>query len=121
MFSKVEKFVKVNYSTVPVYDNFWGYSLQIQNIGSEKLTVVSNYWQVPNEAGSFERVEEDYLKDIALNPGEVCEIAGYPPIQENNKFVVGSYTLAKEDGEQFEVHIPFFNQDDEGFSPKSIH
>ena len=120
-FSKTENCVKFNYSTTAVYDNLWKYNLQIQNLGSEKITVLSNYWQIPNIMGSIEFIEEEYLKDITLNPGEICEIAGYPPLQDESHFIVGSYMLAKENGEQFEVHVPFFNHNDERTSCKILN
>ena len=125
MFVKISKSVKVIYEPIMFQNDFWGYNIKIENIGDERLVVTNTYWQVPNDKGYLDRIDENCVKNLNLNPGDVCEIVGLPPLQESmqeatdaslqedeqeeeNWMVIGSYTLKKENGEEFDLHIPFF-------------
>ncbi|USO01997.1 MAG: hypothetical protein H6850_02670 [Alphaproteobacteria bacterium] len=109
MFVKIDKSVKVVYEPFALQENSWGYNLTIENIGKSRLMMKSNYWQIPNLDGEFERIDEDNVKDVELCPGDTCEIIGHPPLFEKDVMVIGTYTLKDENGEEFDLHVPFFN------------
>ena len=91
----------------------WAYTIRIENEGDRTVTLRSRHWEITDAAGRRQDVDGEGVvgKQPTLGPGERFEYTSGCPLNTPSGFMVGSYVMESDSGEQFEVAIPAFSLD----------
>lgn len=91
----------------------WAYQVTISNNSHEPLQLVSRYWRITDAAGKVEEVRGEGVvgEQPELAPGASFQYTSGCPLRTSSGFMVGTYTMQTENGDQFEVAIPAFSLD----------
>ena len=90
---------------------FFSYRVQITNLGTENVHLLSRLWIITDDAGSEQRVEGPGVvgETPTLAPGEAFEYQSFCPLRGPYGTMQGHYVmLVVETGERFEAHIEPF-------------
>ena len=91
----------------------WAYQVTISNNSQEPLQLVSRYWRITDATGKVEEVRGQGVvgEQPELAPGDSFQYTSGCPLRTSSGFMVGTYTMQTETGDQFEVDIPAFSLD----------
>lgn len=91
----------------------WAYNVKIENSGGETVQLRSRYWRITDARGRIDEVRGPGVvgEQPVLGPGESFEYTSGTPLPTPSGFMVGTYQMVTESGEEFEVGIPAFSLD----------
>lgn len=92
---------------------FWGYTIEITNVGHETVQLVSRVWQIRDANGRLEEVRGPGVvgQTPILEPGQSFSYSSGCPLRTPSGMMVGRYVMARLSGGTFEVDIPAFSLD----------
>lgn len=88
----------------------YAYEINIENTGNESAQLISRYWKIVDSREQTQEVQGLGVvgQQPTLQPGESYQYTSGVVIETETGLMQGSYTLRKEDGEEFEAEIPPF-------------
>lgn len=91
----------------------WAYQVRIHNEGRDVVQLMTRHWRITDAFGNTREVRGDGVvgKQPILSPGEHFEYASGTPLSTATGFMVGTYQMKTEAGEEFDVEIPAFSLD----------
>lgn len=91
----------------------WSYTIAIQNEGGDTVQLRKRYWRITDQNGVENIVQGPGVvgEQPILNPGDTFRYTSGCPLTTPSGTMVGSYTMARQDGTTFEVDIPAFSLD----------
>ncbi|HEX6957715.1 MAG TPA: Co2+/Mg2+ efflux protein ApaG [Ferrovibrio sp.] len=91
----------------------WAYNVKIENGGTQTVQLRSRYWRITDARGRIDEVRGPGVvgEQPILEPGESFEYTSGTPLPTPSGFMVGTYQMVAEDGEEFDVAIPAFSLD----------
>jgi ApaG protein len=91
----------------------WAYNVKIENSGAETVQLRSRYWKITDARGRVQEVRGPGVvgEQPVLGPGDSFEYTSGTPLPTPSGFMVGTYQMVTEAGEQFDVAIPAFSLD----------
>ncbi len=91
----------------------WAYHVRIENQGPETVQLLRRSWQITDAEGRVQEVRGEGVvgKQPVLAPGQSFEYASGAPLTTPSGIMVGTYQMAAENGERFDVAIPAFSLD----------
>ncbi len=92
---------------------FWTYTINITNRGSETVQLKTRHWRITDAGGKEQEVKGPGVvgEQPVLKPGESFDYTSGVPLQTPSGFMRGSYGMATESGEPFDIEIPAFSLD----------
>jgi ApaG protein len=98
---------------------FWAYTITVENLGQDTVTLKSRYWRITDSFGRTQEVRGDGVvgEQPRLKPGEQFQYTSGCPLTTPNGLMVGRYQMISDAGEQFEIEVPAFSLD----SPHGHH
>lgn len=92
---------------------FWRYTVEIENGVEEPIKLMSRHWIITDEKGRRQEIKGDGVvgEQPILSPGERYTYASGCPLTEPSGMMLGTYSMQREDGEEFRVSIPAFSLD----------
>jgi ApaG protein len=92
---------------------FWAYTIAITNRGKETVQLRTRYWRITDAFGKVQEVRGAGVvgEQPVLQPGQSFEYTSGVPLQTSSGFMTGSYRMANEMGEDFDIAIPAFSLD----------
>jgi ApaG protein len=92
---------------------FWAYSIEITNQGQETVQLKTRHWRITDANGKLQEVKGAGVvgEQPVLKPGESFEYTSGVPLPTPSGFMVGTYGMVTESGEQFDIDIPAFSLD----------
>ena len=92
---------------------FWAYTIDISNEGSETVQLRSRHWRITDAEGRTEEVRGPGVvgETPVLKPGTNFRYTSGCPLDTPSGIMVGTYQMATEMGELFNVAIPAFSLD----------
>jgi ApaG protein len=90
----------------------WAYRIQIQNIGTETVQLLTRHWIISDANGNIQEVNGDGVvgRQPTLPPGATFEYQSGCPLTTPSGMMMGKYTMVS-GGESFAVEIPAFSLD----------
>jgi ApaG protein len=91
----------------------WAYNVKIENSGPETVQLRSRYWKITDAQGRVQEVRGPGVvgEQPVLAPGDSFEYTSGTPLPTSSGFMVGTYQMVSDSGEQFDVAIPAFSLD----------
>lgn len=91
----------------------WAYTILIENLGQEKVKLLTRFWKITDSNGKEQIVRGDGVvgEQPELAPGENFEYTSGAPLTTPSGFMVGTYGLITDEGEKFDIAIPAFSLD----------
>ena len=91
----------------------WAYHVQIENLGSETVQLVSRYWRITDAGGMVHEVRGPGVvgEQPTLEPGDQFEYTSGTPLNTPSGIMAGTYQMENERGEKFDAQIPAFSLD----------
>ena len=91
----------------------WKYHVRIENNGDDTVQLRTRYWRITDSMGRVQEVRGPGVvgEQPVLGPGETFEYTSGTPLPTSSGFMVGTYQMVSEKGEQFDVAIPAFSLD----------
>ena len=89
----------------------WAYTVEIDNQGSEDLTVTERFWQIADSRGQVQEVRGKGVvgEKPVVKPGEVFRYTSGAPLTAPSGMMRGTYTVqGVSTGESYDVDIPAF-------------
>ena len=95
---------------------YWAYTIDIVNEGTETVQLRSRHWRITDASGRTEEVRGPGVvgQTPTLQPGASFQYTSGCPLTTPSGIMVGSYQIATETGEVFNVAIPAFSLDRPG-------
>ncbi len=92
---------------------FWAYTVDIMNEGDGTVQLRSRVWRITDSRGRTEEVRGPGVvgETPVLAPGMAFTYTSGCPLPTPSGIMVGSYQMAREDGQLFDVAIPAFSLD----------
>ncbi len=92
---------------------FWSYTIEIANLGRERVQLLSRHWIIIDADGKREEVRGPGVvgEQPVLEPGESFRYASGCPLSTPSGIMQGSYQMINAAGESFEIDIPAFSLD----------
>ena len=92
---------------------FWSYTIDIANRGTETVQLKTRHWRITDANGRRQDVRGAGVvgEEPVLKAGESFEYTSGVPLPTPSGFMVGSYGMVTEGGEQFDIDIPAFSLD----------
>lgn len=92
---------------------FWSYTIEIANLGRVRVRLLSRHWIIIDAFGRKEEVRGPGVvgEQPVLEPGETFRYASGCPLSAPSGMMQGSYRMATDSGEIFDVEIPAFSLD----------
>lgn len=89
---------------------FWAYTIEITNLGSVTVKLMSRHWRITDATGSEQEVKGAGVvgEQPVLGPGESFSYTSGCPLTTPHGSMVGSYTFVSDLGDSFEAAIPAF-------------
>lgn len=98
----------------PQDDRFmWHYTIRITNEGEQAVQLLSRVWSITDALGRTQEVRGEGVVGLKplIAPGKSFTYTSGCPLETSSGIMVGSYQMAGEDGEHFNVEIPAFSLD----------
>jgi ApaG protein len=91
----------------------WAYTIMMENLGAETVTLLSRHWIITDGLGRTQEVKGDGVvgETPTLMPGQKFEYTSGCPLATSSGFMVGTYQMTTKHGELFDVAIPTFSLD----------
>lgn len=91
----------------------WAYNVKIENAGAETVQLRSRHWRITDARGRMDEVRGPGVvgEQPVLGPGDSFEYTSGTPLPTPSGFMMGTYQMVTEAGEQFDVTIPAFSLD----------
>ncbi|MGI9481715.1 MAG: Co2+/Mg2+ efflux protein ApaG [Hyphomicrobiales bacterium] len=91
----------------------WAYTILIENLGRENVQLLTRFWKITDANGNEQIVRGDGVvgEQPMLAPGETFEYTSGAPLTTPSGFMVGSYGMITDSGEEFDIAIPAFSLD----------
>jgi len=91
----------------------WAYRVRIENNGGKTVQLLSRHWRITDSKGRVQEVKGSGVvgEQPVLKPGTSYEYTSGTPLSTPSGFMVGSYQMATEEGEEFDIAIPAFSLD----------
>ena len=88
----------------------FGYTVRIENGGSEAAQLIARHWVITDAMGRTEEVQGEGVvgQKPHLLPGEATEYSSFCPLPTPHGFMQGSYRMVRPDGSQFDAKIAPF-------------
>jgi len=92
---------------------FWAYTIEIANLGSERVQLLSRHWIITDANGRREEVRGPGVvgEQPVLEPGQSFRYQSGCPLSTPSGIMQGSYRMTTAEGEQFDVATPAFSLD----------
>lgn len=92
---------------------FWGYTIEITNLGTETVQLLSRVWQIRDANGRLEEVRGPGVvgQSPVFEPGQSFTYSSGCPLRTPSGMMVGRYIMTRQSGDTFEVAIPAFSLD----------
>ena len=92
---------------------FWAYTINITNLGAETVQLKTRHWRITDALGRLQEVKGPGVvgEEPTLKAGESFEYTSGVPLPTPSGFMVGSYGMLTEEGENFDIDIPAFSLD----------
>lgn len=89
----------------------WSYTVEIENHGTDTVTIVSRHWVITDGLNRVEEVKGQGVvgEQPVLGPREAFRYASGCPLGTPSGTMRGSYQMVTAGGEAFEVAIPAFS------------
>ncbi|WP_088311329.1 Co2+/Mg2+ efflux protein ApaG [Novosphingobium sp. B 225] len=89
---------------------FWVYHIRIENGSDQTVQLISRFWKITDGRGMVNHVEGDGVvgEQPTLAPGQSHDYVSGCPLTTPHGNMAGHYNFRRENGEMFEVAIPFF-------------
>lgn len=100
----------------------WAYTILIENLGADVVTLKTRYWKITDAAGRVQEVRGAGVvgEQPTLRPGERFQYTSGCPLATPSGFMVGAYQMETASGEAFNVDIPAFSLDSP-YTPRNMH
>jgi ApaG protein len=97
----------------------WAYTISLQNLGHETVTLLTRHWIITDAMGHKQEVKGDGVvgETPTLRPGESFQYTSGCPLSTPSGIMVGTYGMTTKHGEMFQIEIPAFSLD----SPHDRH
>jgi len=91
----------------------WAYSIVVFNESDETVQLKTRTWIITDANGTTENVHGAGVvgEQPILNPGDSFSYTSGCPLTTPSGFMVGHYTMQREDKTEFDVAIPAFSLD----------
>ena len=91
----------------------WAYTIVIENLGNETVTLKTRYWKITDSTGRSQEVRGAGVvgEQPTLRPGESFQYTSGAPLTTASGFMAGAYQMETDRGEAFNVDIPAFSLD----------
>ncbi len=95
---------------------FFAYTVEITNLGLERVRLQARYWRIVDGRGELQEVRGEGVvgKQPVLGPGESFSYTSGCPLETPSGTMVGHYVVETAAGERFEAEIPAFSLDAPG-------
>ena len=92
---------------------FWAYTIEINNRSEETVQLKTRHWRITDAFGRVQEVRGTGVvgEEPVLEPGASYEYTSGVPLPTPSGFMVGSYGMVTEEGEQFDIEVPAFSLD----------
>ena len=92
---------------------FWSYTIEIVNLGTQRVQLLSRHWLIIDANGRREEVRGPGVvgEQPVLEPGEIFRYASGCPLSAPSGMMQGSYRMMTDNGLSFDVVIPAFSLD----------
>ena len=89
---------------------FWAYTIEISNHGAETVQLKTRHWRITDAFGRIQEVRGAGVvgEEPVLEPGASYEYTSGVPLPTPSGFMVGSYGMVSNGGEEFDIQIPAF-------------
>ncbi len=100
----------------------WAYHVEIENLGTDVVQLLSRYWHITDAQGRVQEVRGAGVvgEQPILNPGESFNYTSGTPLPTPSGIMSGSYGMESPTGKRFEVEIPAFSLDSP-YQPKRLN
>jgi len=91
----------------------WAYHVRIENVGAETVQLRNRHWRITDSLGRLQEVRGPGVvgEQPVLNPGESYRYTSGCPLSTPSGIMSGSYRMATDTGEAFDIEIPAFSLD----------
>jgi ApaG protein len=92
---------------------FWSYTIEIANLGRERVQLVSRHWIIIDANGKREEVRGPGVvgEQPVLESGESFRYASGCSLSTPSGLMQGTYHMINAAGESFEIDVPAFSLD----------
>lgn len=92
---------------------FFAYTVEIINLGLERVQLRARYWRIVDEQGRVQEVRGAGVvgEEPVLGPGESYSYTSGCPLTTPSGTMQGSYVMETASGETFDAEIPAFSLD----------
>lgn len=92
---------------------FWAYQVSIENLGADVVQLRDRFWRISDANGRVEEVHGPGVigEQPTLQPGGTFQYTSGCPLTTPSGFMVGTYTMMRENGTLFIIDIPAFSLD----------
>jgi ApaG protein len=100
----------------------WAYTIVVENLGTETVTLKTRYWKITDSGGRVQEVRGAGVvgEQPTLRPGQSFQYTSGCPLTTASGFMVGAYQMETDTGEAFNVEIPAFSLDSPD-TPRHMH
>ncbi len=91
----------------------WAYTIEITNRGEETVQLLSRHWDITDANGHVDVVDGPGVvgEQPILKPGQSFRYTSGCPLSTPSGIMGGTYQMADEAGEHFDIVIPSFSLD----------
>lgn len=121
MYSQTTRNIKVTVTPVYLDDQsnpkeqhyVWAYTVNLENIGGEKVRLVNRYWHITEATGVVQEVRGAGVvgEQPVLNSGDVFQYTSGAALRTSSGVMTGAYEMETESQARFLVGIPVFSLD----------
>ncbi len=92
---------------------FWTYTIEIANLGHERVQLTHRHWKITDAQGRLEEVSGAGVvgEQPTLEPGQSFRYTSGCPLNTPSGIMAGSYKMVGPDGHSFDIDIPAFSLD----------
>lgn len=92
---------------------FWAYTIEITNLGRERVQLMARHWVITDANGVVEEVQGPGVvgEQPVIQPGESFRYTSGCPLTTPSGIMVGTYRMVDAAGRPFDVDIPAFSLD----------
>jgi ApaG protein len=100
----------------------WAYTIMVENLGAETVTLKTRYWKITDSGGRVQEVRGAGVvgEQPTLQPGQSFQYTSGCPLTTASGFMAGAYQMETAAGEAFNVEIPAFSLDSP-YTPRHMH
>jgi ApaG protein len=100
----------------------WAYTIMVENLGAETVTLKTRYWKITDSGGRVQEVRGAGVvgEQPTLRPGQSFQYTSGCPLTTASGFMAGAYQMETAAGEAFNVEVPAFSLDSP-YAPRHMH